>query len=121
MTTPISEVDLVRSRRAAADGRYCTRCATSATACLVARLIAGSSFSARLTVAVETPSCAATSFRVPRPLTSPGHPRSPRLPPWLIDCEVKRLHHHKERVNPQLTQQAGHRTYDAYVSDRPRR
>src|SRR5258708_3862966 len=111
MTTPISEVDLVRSRRAAADGRYCTRCATSATACLVARLIAGASLSARLTVAVETPSSAATSFMMPRPLTPPRplrptassdpRPAQPTRQPWLIDCEVKRLHHRKQSVNPQ--------------------
>src|ERR1700691_4156080 len=65
----MSEVDLVRNRRAAACGRYCTCCATSATARLVARLIAGSFFSAGLTVAVETPSTAATSFIVTRSLT----------------------------------------------------
>src|SRR5215472_12347051 len=112
-TTPISEVDLVRSRRAAADGRYCTRWATSATARLVAMLIAGSPLSARLTVAVETPSAAATSFIVTRPLTkaprapdvavTPGTtralastraPDTTRPPDDLVNrLQVNRLHH----------------------------
>jgi len=65
-TTPTRELDLVRSLRAAADGRYCTRSAMSWTARLVTRLIPGSCLSARLTVAVDTPRAAATSFIVTR-------------------------------------------------------
>src|SRR5450432_4138898 len=113
-TTPSRELDLVRSLRAAADGRYCTRSVMSRTACRVARLIAGSAWSARLTVAVDTPRAAATSFIVTRfftgatslpgaQRTGPGQRRTYTYTftvaghrrPQVNRLQVKRLHDRK--------------------------
>ena len=63
-TTPSNELDFVRNRRAAADGRYCSFLAVLSTAARLAALMAVSPVSTRLTVAVETPAAAATSLIV---------------------------------------------------------